>query len=558
MNNFILFLTSIKKKINNINPFFLGIILFIIFLLLPLATYNYTTASGDIAEYINNPLRVINGELPYRDFWLMFPPGEVFLPAFIYKVFGLNVNILLFFSLFINVFIGIFSFLLGKEIFKDNFYSVILAILVFFNGITHYLGYTYIYMYFLLLLISSYFLIKYLNNNKITELFISGIFVGLAFLFRFYEVGAVFVSFLLVNFIHTKMRGIKFHQRIKSYIIFCCGVILVVGAISFALIEIWKPMVKEIMIESILHGTSMKIPYFTDSIPHIRLIIIDLKKILETGNFFYVINFSSHLAHFINVTLPYLFPFFIVGMSILYFIWGKLGENDKVIILFFLLWGIFTFPKSFGRADVAHLAFSNTPLFFVLIFLLKKSFEKFKENKNVLDKFVRNGLVIITILLLVPVFLFPVKTAFVLVKPHFKVSTKYGTLFFADELEAKYVNTVIEFINKNTNEKDYIFVTPWYAPPFYALTNRKNPTYYDSLIDVIVKPSDEKQSKICKALLDKKCKLIIHYADWGFDDKKQFHFLNACPILQKCIESNFELVKKYGHYWIYIAKKTNN
>jgi hypothetical protein len=42
--------------------------------------------------------------------------------------------------------------------------------------------------------------------------------------------------------------------------------------------------------------------------------------------------------------------------------------------------------------------------------------------------------------------------------------------------------------------------------------------------------------------------LIIHYDDWGFDNKEELQFLNTCSILQRCIEDNFELVEKYGHY----------
>lgn len=71
------FLVTVKEKSDNINPLLLAMILFMIFLLLLVTTHNLRTAEGDLAEYLNNPLRVINGELPYRDFWLLFPPGVV-------------------------------------------------------------------------------------------------------------------------------------------------------------------------------------------------------------------------------------------------------------------------------------------------------------------------------------------------------------------------------------------------------------------------------------------------------------------------------------------------
>jgi len=157
----------------------------------------------------------------------------------------------------------------------------------------------------------------------------------------------------------------------------------------------------------------------------------------------------------------------------------------------------------------------------------------------------------------VPVPLFLVNCGYALAIPHYEVSTEYGTLLFKNESEAINVNDVIKFINRNTEKGGYIFVTPWYAPPFYALTNRKNPTYYDSLIDLVARPSDEKRKKVCNDLLNKDTKLIIHYADWGFDNKKELQFLNTCPILQRGIEENFELVEKYGCYWMYVPKSQN-
>lgn len=538
---------AVREKVDKINPIFLAVTLFMVFLLLPLATYNRTTAGGDMAEYINNPLRVINGELPYRDFWLLFPPGEVFLPALIYRVFGLNINILLISCVVLSAFAGLFSFLLGRAIFKDNFFATIVAILVFFNGTTG--------RYFLLLLISALLFMKYFKNNGAMELFLTGIFIGLAFLFKLYVVGAAFLAFFLTIFIQSKFDAKPFSHSVKHVAILCVGVLLVLGIASLALMDIWQCMVKEIVIESVSHGTSMNLPYFIDSIRYLKLVLIYLKRVWEIGGFFYMVQFFLHLAKFINVTLSYLLPFLLVGISIWYLVGKKLEKSAKVIVLFFLLWGMFTFPKALGRSDIYHLAPSITPLFFLLIFLLQKSIEKVGESETYVGKFITYGSIVITFSLLVPVLLFPVQTVFVLMKPHYEVSTEYGTLLFESESEAIAVNNVISFINKNTDEGDYIFVTPWFAPPFYALTNRKNPTYYDSMIDLIARPSDEKQKRVCNDILNKDTKLIIHYAYWGFDSKPGLQFLNTCPILQRCIEDNFELVEKYGHYWIYVPKK---
>lgn len=549
------FFGAIKEKIDNISPFFLALILFEIFLFFPLSTYNHTTASGDIAEYLNNPLRVINGELPYRDFWLLFPPGEVFLPALIYRIFGVNINNVLISSVVISAFIGVFSFILGKVIFRDNFFATIAAMLVFFKGVPYFsLGYIYNHMYLMLLLISTFLFIKYLRdseNNKV-GLCLTGIFVGSAFLFRIYEVGAAFLTFILTIFIYSKFYGKTFSQSIKSIMIFCGGVLFIIISVLLLLIKIWYPMIKEVMIESVLHGASMKLPYFSIPVSYLRQIFtyfLKTKSIVNIGTLF------CHLIKFIRVTLYYLLPFLLGGISFWYLVNMKLEKNDKIIVLFFLLWGFFTLPKALTRAHMDNLACSTTPLFFLLVFLLQKNTRNFIKLNNRLEKVTIWITIIITLSLLVSPSLFFGSIGHKL--PYYEVSTKHGTLLFSDKTEAENVDAVIDFINKNTKEGDYIFVTPWYAPPFYALTNRKNPTYYDSLIDVVIRPSEKKQIKICHDLFNKNTKLIIHYPDWGFNSKRELNFLNACPILQKFIEDNFELVRKYGHYWIYLPKRGN-
>lgn len=228
-------------------------------------------------------------------------------------------------------------------------------------------------------------------------------------------------------------------------------------------------MVKEIVIESVLHGTLMNLPYFVNTILCLKQKILANLKGVKTEEYSYMMIFYD-LTIFIVVIPSYLLLLLLVGISIWYLVGEKLKKSDKVIVLFFLLWGMFTFPKALGRADISHLVPSITPLFFLLIFLLQKGIKLFEKNKTFLEKFITYGFIITTFLLLVPASVNSLRWMALLI-PHHEVSTDYGRLLFLNESAAKDVNSVIEFINKTTQEEDYIFVTPWYAPPFYALTN---------------------------------------------------------------------------------------
>jgi hypothetical protein len=477
----------------------------------------------------------------------------VYLPALFYKLFGLNINLVLIVSIISSVLIGIFSFILGRVVFKDNFYATIVALLVFFDGIPAYVGYTYLNAYFLFLIIAAIFFVKYLKNNTAKWLFWAGIFVGASFIFRFYEVAAASSAFFILIFIQGKFKQEKFSTSLKSASIFCGGILLVVFFAFLPLIKIWGTMIKQTVFDSFSHGTSMNLPYFEGSAAAFGPVLAYLKEMIG-GHLVYVIKLIHYLIIYLNVTLLYLLPFILLVVSVWFLFNKKLNNRDKIIVLFFLLWGIFTMPKALGRSDPAHLSLAVTPLFFLLILYLQKSVDISKIKNNLWVKAIKYLLMIITIILVMSLPLFLAQLRSTLMKPHDKIKSEHGTLVSGDEEEVRDVNEVISFIGKNTKKDDYIFVTPWYAPPLYALTDRKNPTYYDSLIDIIASPSTEKQKKICQDLVDKNTKMIIHSPSWGFDNKQELQFLTACPVIQKCIDDNFRLVQQYGRYYIYQPK----
>jgi hypothetical protein len=312
-------------------------------------------------------------------------------------------------------------------------------------------------------------------------------------------------------------------------------------------------MLRGMVIESVSHGITASAPYFISSTLYLEDALTNLKHIGVSGGYSYAIRFFYYLAHFINITLCYLLPLPLACASLWYLQNKKVKKGDKTIVLFFLLWSALTFPKALARSSMSHLVQSLTPSFFLILFLLQKCLKQFKANKASLEKYMTYGLLTTTLVLLVPTPLFFMEIGYRLTAPFSEFGTKYGTLLHNNASELKDIGATIDFIHKNTEEGDYMFVTPPFTPPFYALTNRKNPTYYDWLPDVVYRSSNKKQIKICNDILTKDTKLIIHTPHWEVDG---IHFLDACPILQRCIEDNFNIVAKYGRYWLWLPKKT--
>ena len=524
-----------KTKLDELNPLVVGVSLLAIFFSYSLLAYRNFLPTGDLAEYLNNPFRVICGEIPYKNFWLLFPPGEVYLPAVVYKIFGLNIDYLFFVSGAISVSIGLASFVLGKIVFKDNFFSMLTACTAFFDGVTaRYVGFFYIHMYFLLLLFLAFFTVKYLRKPRLSYLFWAGFFAGSALFFRFYLVGAAMTAAVITVIIHSKLSKTSFMGIVARLSAFLLGVSLLILPALFLgyLSEMLALTLREILFESVKHAKTMTLPYF-------ELI-------------------NDYPVHSIV-------PLILICISIWKISAGSLKKEDAVILSFFMLWGVLTLPKTFGRSDIHHLSLAITPMFFALNFMIQT--RGLKKNSGNSSGFFQHSnryfeIIAGSFLILFSIFFFgrgPIvffKAISSLGEERYTVVTEHGTLYYKERSEAAAMDSVVRFIEKNSDAGDYIFVTPWHTPPLYVLTNRKNPTYYDSAIDLVLRPDTPKQETVVDNLIKKNVKIIVHRPGWGFDNREDFMFANACPVIQRFIESNYERAQKYGEFLIYLAPES--
>jgi hypothetical protein len=102
---------------------------------------------------------------------------------------------------------------------------------------------------------------------------------------------------------------------------------------------------------------------------------------------------------------------------------------------------------------------------------------------------------------------------------------------------------LIDLVNSKTKPGDKIFVTGWESPPLYAMTGRGNPTYYDSLIDLLAVPSIDKEIRLCHELLIDPPKLIIHDFKGGITDvdRKFYSFEKITAYFNRCLRDNFPI-----------------
>lgn len=546
---------NIKRTINIADPRVLAAMLFAILFVPMLLTHAHTTAAGDIAApVINSSLRIIHGEMPYRDFELMFGPGIVYVPALVYLIFGVNVNAQLIFAVTVNAFVGAAAFALGRRLYKNNLYAMAAALLVFYVGApAHYIGYVYPHAFFLFLILAALFYVRHIESGAARDMFFCGIFFAAAFLFRFYETGAALLAAIMAYAVGGRHKARGFASTAGALAAFAAGLAIMLAPSLWLLRDVVGDMARSIVVDAALLGFSPgpSLPYFFSSAASLDAFSLSLASVRAGFSFSGALTAAVHAVDFADSLIIYFLPFVVLVIS-LWFLRApaRLKENERVFVWFFLTWGMLTMPKSLGRADLDHMSFSVTPLFFPLIFFVQKLAESAPDVRRFSRSFAALAALTAILLLAAPAFfardIYPKLSS-----GRYRVATKHGTLLFDGSSDAADAAATINFIEDNTTKEDYIFATYWMAPPFYALTNRKNPAYFDSMIGLIFQPSLEKQKRICRALRDKNVKIIVHYPYWGFNSR-ELHFLNTCRYLNEYIESNYRLARKYGRHWIYV------
>lgn len=511
-------------------------------------TINYHQPSGDLGEFVNNAYRVINGEMPYRDFWLLFTPGEVFFPALIYKIFGVNVDALRYTMIVLSCSTALIAFYFGRELFGKNWLAAIFTFLYYYSSVIyHYESPAYIHFYYALMFLAAWQLAKLFKTGQSKYAAFAGAALAAAVFFRLYESLAGIAGMGLALLYYSIAAKKNLIKLIGS---FAAGFFIVLVVEFLPFVGIMSHLIREAVFESVKNGTSMNLPYFWDAKLMAREVKID---ILARDGIMKIPLIISHSIKFAFSFIFYILPFVIPVLAVIFFRLER-SASRRALALTFLLWGAFSFAKGLGRSDLCHLSPSAAPWMMFILYSAFVAAGKPNDRAPGRRRYVLVSGILVAEMLLVGAA--PILRLFDQIRmPFYKMHAPYGS-YAQNKLENfESDKFAIENVLKYTRERDYIFVTPWYAPALYAMTHRRNATYYDSMNDPVIRPSAKTQERVIDALIASKTKLIVH-ADWGYDEKPEQRFKNACRMIQSFIESNYTMVGKHGAYEIWLLKNS--
>jgi len=235
------------KKLLSYNEKILVLVIFIFSLLLNQYYANRGAFPIESFAHFDIAYRIINGDIPFQDYWLVSGLFIDYLQAFFFKIFGLNFQTYVFQASLFNCLLAILTFYVLKSfklnIYECFFYSISFATLAYTTSGTLYVDHH----TSLLCLLAIYTLIMLIKTERERFLIYLPIISGIAFLTKsvptVYIIFSIFLiltlyifnkkkfnwflylifsslSFLILTLIFFKIENIRFSSFFDQYILF--------------------------------------------------------------------------------------------------------------------------------------------------------------------------------------------------------------------------------------------------------------------------------------------------------------------------------------------------
>ena len=304
--------------------------------------------------------RVLWGQVPYRDFWSVYSPGQFYALAALFRFFGSSVLVERIWDTIFRAGIALMCYMLAKRLAPWPLAHVVWVVVTVWMGFYEFYGYpVYIALFFVLL--SIYSLLKLGQAARVNRwLFLAGLALGVATLFR-HDFGAYALAAEMVVFVPLALttdglaRGTRPLRRLLGLLFPYIGgtAVIVLPAILLILLVVppatlWNNLVS---FPATVFPSVRALPY-PKLVPDPRLLAGGLKAL-------------PRALPILARQWPYYFPYLVTGLTALYLLvrvlllpWRKLARPEAVRLggnAFLTLFAVASISQSRIRADLIHL-----------------------------------------------------------------------------------------------------------------------------------------------------------------------------------------------------------
>jgi hypothetical protein len=462
--------------------------------------FNRSTNLLDEGSTAAQALRVVNGELIYRDFFTVVTPGSYYTVAWLFQLFGEQLMVLRWAVLVTGVILAGLTLMVARRICAWPF-AVAAALMTtvwgWFLGAPNYYSLE-------AAVFSLAALACYLHAPTTRTTVAAGVLTGVTAMVK-QNVGAYTFAGLLFSIWASWLfdRQHNWRHRAKASARFIGGVAIPVVP---TLLWLVGSGAGPYLYESWVYYPLAKYPErFSRPFPDFFPLVID-----DSFDFW-----TKLVIYLPAVAVPFALVAIVVLARRLQRSQDLQAKREGHAVLAITAVGTLTLLQAFPRADVTHILFGMAPTFVLFAYLCSCTWRGLRRMPGPRLPIATAALIVTLLPLLVFLRKGYLRTNWEYQNYFAAVRTERATGIVTASLEAQRIDVVTGYIREHTAPDDYVFVVPW-ASGFNFLTDRRNPTRTDFML------FEDPESYPCLlARLDERPpKYVIYGYTWDVDDQR--------------------------------------
>lgn len=308
------------------------------------AFYDLTADEGYI---IYGAKRLLDGQILYKDFFQYFPPGDFYLLALVFKLFGYGFIIARETAVIIDALINTLLFYLSYKAIRA-WWAILPPLFFLILGFPNWMQFSHYWSSMLFLFISLAFFLGYLEKNKDVYLCLTGFFIGITGLFL--QTNGMYAALLLLLVLILEKRKDNKYLKKLGLFLTSIGIPLIITFTYIAFRGAFVDFIKE--------------QYFMS------------KVYAEAATFNPITLYFRHFDMYSVIFVLYAGTAILSGITFIFFR-NKLSNSIKIILTGDVLLSL----ASSSRIDFEHMLV-NSALIFIIVLLPIKWLLDYLENKN--------------------------------------------------------------------------------------------------------------------------------------------------------------------------------
>jgi hypothetical protein len=482
----------------------------------------------DQGQMLHNGQRIISGDLPYRDFFAVFPPMYNYIFVWIFQFFGQSILISRILLSVIFSFVPVLVYLIAKKVSSKD-WALIPALLIIFMDVNIERIY-----FFAPILLAINLYISWFDKQDKKLLFYTGLLLGIASIFRFDISGVFGVAMIISAAIFLKTVD-KAWLKKWFFVCFALGLGYLVPVIFM-----FGWLVSKGLLTSFIQSTVID-PILITKLHHLSFpSLISIFPISISG----VWLSQLYLVIYANL----LVVLYIYSSIMLLRLWKSFWRKEPWFG-FFLISGLLSLPYVMGRTEAGHLLKGGMPFLFLGIYFIKR----ISSGKNKLLKFM-------SLVFIASFFIANIALSFWWINfndkdinvngNRLKINSSYLTS--STSPSANTLERSVKFLRAHSSGNEKVLVLPYMAG-LYFLADRQSPTRFDNILNGYM-ISDKEQEDFIKQIQMANVKVVIYDPKHG--PKMRTPLLKDYnPLIHSFIMYNFITYEETPEGWLFMLRK---